>query len=336
MVCQKLDHSYEAQAPSVAFVIIKNMQNSPMSESDVAAAVFDVNMRSAKAKEINIFELGNLNDFLPHDKAEQLRKEFVAYKTPIKQITNLRKFTSWTDNTEFVQQNLAVKYVSPENMLIQNEILIFEDTVAIYRLTPTPLYKEINDASYAQMMRQLFQNTWETGDFMPLSKYGSTLTKQYLPLSINCSTIPVVIYPAKDDGEIEEAFPRTKPGQIEAYVTAIINSDPDYFKDADAVLAYVWNQEATPCCDIWKVMRNEISDDSGFLYDARVYEGQEITKDLGVASGNSSIVLAAEELLLRELIISEGHSFSEAADRTQYKARFPIGYAPEEAYYFAN
>jgi len=56
---------------------------------------------------------------------------------------------------------------------------------------------------------------------------------------------------------------------------------------------------------------------------------------MGVASGNTSIVLAAEELLLRELILKAGLSFAEASDRTVYQARFPIGYVPAEAFYLA-
>lgn len=306
----------------------------PLTDKDeVTAAIYDVSLRSAQAKEIDIFELGNLNDLLPRDKAEQLRNEFVKYNTPIKQITNLRKFEAWTDNTELTQQNLAVKYVSPDNFSIKNEVLVFDDTVAMYRLEPSPFYIEVTDHSYAQMMQQLFQNTWQTGDTLLLAENGSTMSKQYLPISLNAHGTPVVIYPAKDDGDLGKAFDRKKPGEVEAYVTSLLAADPDNFNSAGMVLAYVWNQNEIPCCDIWKVTRNDISDDSGFLYDARVYKGQNITHDLGVASGNSSIVVTAEELLLRELILAENLTFAQAADRTRYKARFPIGYVPDEAFY---
>jgi len=45
---------------------------------------------------------------------------------------------------------------------------------------------------------------------------------------------------------------------------------------------------------------------------------------MGVASGNTSIVVTAEEMLLRELIIKNSISFKEAANRDKYQARFPV------------
>lgn len=302
-------------------------------KDDVVNAIVDVSLRSALAKAINIFELGNLNDLLSKEQAELIRAEFVKRNTPIKQLTNLRKFTSWTDNTDLIQQNLSVKYVSPENCDIRNEILIFDDTTAVYRLQPDPYYLEINDKLYAESMRGFFTNTWQTGDALLLSEDGSTLTKQYLPLSFTFGNIPVVAYPAKDDGNLEVAFDRTQSGAIEHYITSILDKDSAFYTEADMILVYVWNKDELPCCDIWKITRNDISDDSGFLYDARIYEGEIQTTDLGVASGNSSIVLTAEEMLLRQLILTEGLSFAEAADRSRYNARFPIGYVPDEAFY---
>lgn len=299
----------------------------------VISAIVDVSLRSASAKAINIFELGNLNDLLSKEQAEFIRAEFVKHNTTIKQLTNLRKFTSWTDNTDLVQQNLSVKYVPPENFKIQNEILIFDDITAIYRLQPDPYYLEIDDKLYAKSMRSFFTNTWQTGDALLLSEDGSTLTKQYLPLSFTFGNIPVVAYPAKDDGKLEKAFDRTQRGAIEDYIISILDKDSAFYAEADMILSYVWNKDGIPCCDIWKITRNDISDDSGFLYDARIYENETQTTDLGVASGNSSIVLTAEEMLLRQLILVDGLSFAEAADRSHYNARFPVGYVPDEEFY---
>lgn len=302
---------------------------------DVINAIIDVSFRSASAKEINIFELGNLNDLLTKEQAESIRSEFVKHNTPIKQITNLRKFTSWTDNADLVQQNLSVKYVFPDIFSIQNEILIFGDTVAIYRLQPEPFYVEVNDKLHAESMRKFFSNTWQAGDALLLSTDGSTLTKQYLPLSFTYNNIPVVAYPAKDDGRLERAFSRDAMGTIEHYINSILDKDANFYSGADMVLAYVWNQGKVPCCDVWKINRNDISDDSGFLYDARIYKNGTITTNLGVASGNSSIVLTAEEMLLRHLVLEEGKSFTEASDRSRYSARFLIGYVPDEEFYTA-
>lgn len=307
-----------------------------LSEDEVITAIIGVSIRSAEAKEIVIFELGNLNDLLSKSDAEKIREQFVLHSTLIRQISNHRKFTSWTDNADLVEQNLAVKYVSPDNFLIENEILIFDDTVAIYRLKPDSFYVEINDETYAKQMRQLFNNIWVTGDTLLLSEDGSTLSKQYLPLTASCQNIPIVIYPAKDDGRLERVFSRSQPGLIEDYVIKIIQNHEANYRDADMVLAYVWNQNNTPCTDIWKVNRNNISDDSGLLYNAYIYRDLEVTTALGIASGNSSIVLTAEEMLLRELVMKNGLSFIDASDRTKYNARFPIGYVPDESFYMSE
>jgi len=309
------------------------MVKSNSDKDQVIAAITEVSSRSANAKQIDIFELGNLNDLISKSDAEKIRGEFVKYKTPIRQITNHRKLTAWTENADLIRLNQTVKYVSPDNFLIENEILIFEDTVAIYRLKPDAYYTEITDATFSRQMLQLFNNTWQAGDSLLLSEDGSTLSKQYLPLTASYRNIPVVIYPAKDDGRLEQAFSRLQPGVIEDYVNEVIQKHASDYIDADMIIVYVWNQDNTPCSDVWKVNRNSLSDDSGLLYDAHIYKGYEITTTLGIASGNSSIVLTAEEMLLRELVMKEGLSFIDAADRTKYSARFPIGYVPDESFY---
>jgi len=299
---------------------------------ETIAQIIDVTMRSAKAKEINILEIGNLNDLISHDAAEKIRKEFVAFDTPIKQVTNLRKFVNWTANTG-VTQNLAVKYVPEETYKITNEVLIFDDTVAIYRLAPDPFYLEVNDTSFADTMKSIFRNIWQLGDSLLLAADGSTMTKQYLPISYAFKNVPVIIYPAKDDGVLERAFSRKQPGSIEKYINDILDHEFDFYKDADTILAYVWNQDTTPYCDIWKITRNDISDDSGLLYDVRIYKDHQVVTDMGVASGNSSIVVTAEEMLLRDLIMKNGLPFAEAANRELYQARFPVGFVPAEEFY---
>jgi hypothetical protein len=302
------------------------------SKEEVLSSILSISLRSAKAEEINIFELGNLNDLLPKQDAEQVRNEFVKYDTPIRQITNLREFSSWTENTDLTQ-NLVVKYVPEETYEIINEVLIFNDTVAVYRLQPSPFYIEVNDALYAKMMRNIFSNIWNLGDNLLMAADGSTHTKQYLPISYEFKNTPVVIYPAKDDGMLERAFSRKKPGGLEQYINSVLDNDFSNYKDADMILAYVWNQDSVPYCDIWKISRNDLSDDSGFLYDVRIYKNKQVVNDMGVASGNSSIVVTSEEMLLRDLIIKNKLPFSEAANRKLYQARFPIGFVPAEDFY---
>jgi hypothetical protein len=302
------------------------------SHDEVVSKIVNVSLRSALATEICIFELQTLSDLISQNDAESIRKEFVAHNTPIRQITNHRQLASWTSNEEMIQ-NLRVKYVSPENLLISDEILIFDDTVAIYCLEPTPIYFEITDSYFAAMMQQVFTNTWAIGDTLLLTNDGSTYTKQYLPISYRHKEIPVIIYPAKDDGKLELAFSRSDIGCLEKYIDSLLKENESSYRDADIIVTIIWNQKDVPHCDIWKINRNKYSDDSGFLYDVQVYKNLLPVSDMGVASGNTSIVITAEEMLLRELILKNGLSFSQASDRKIYQAKFPAGFVPAENFY---
>ena len=85
--------------------------------------------------------------------------------------------------------------------------------------------------------------------------------------------------------------------------------------------------------DVWKISRNTISDDSGFLYDCFILRDDIIEVSMGIGSGNSIIVLASEELLLRKLIIEERRTFLEATDRERYIPEFPFGSTPIEKFF---
>lgn len=77
----------------------------------------------------------------------------------------------------------------------------------------------------------------------------------------------MVIYPAKDDGDISQAYSRKDSSSIISYLDEILPLYRKKLTDSDALICYIWNDGATPMVDVWKVMRNSISDDSGFLYD---------------------------------------------------------------------
>lgn len=308
------------------------MSSKIISRNDVVAAIADVSVRSADAKEILILEIGNLGDLIPHKQAELIRRKFVKHNTPIKQITNQPQLGPWTDTTGLAQ-NMEVRYVPTESFTITTEILIFDDTVAMYRVDPDPFYEEICDADFMRTMRQFFFALWQIGDSLQLLSDGSTLAKQYLPLTYKSNDIPIIIYPAKDDGQIEKAFSRNDNGCLECFVDRIVKNNIDYYDNADIILAYIWNQGSVPYCDMWKINQNRLSDDSGFLYDARIYKQLDQVMDMGVASGNTSIVLTAEEILLRDLVVKHHLSFDEAANRQKHHARFPVGYVPVENFY---
>ncbi len=157
--------------------------------------------------------------------------------------------------------------------------------------------------------------------------------KQYLPYRIFLKNIPIIIYPAKDDADISKAFSRSEISSIEEYLFRVLPVFEDKITGADVLVCYVWNDGKIPMVDVWKITRNTISDDSGFLYDCFILRDDVIELFMGIASGNSLIVLTSEELLLRKLIIEEWKTFFEASDREKYIPEFPLDSNPTEKFF---
>jgi hypothetical protein len=305
-----------------------------MNKQKVVQKIIDVTHRSAGAEELCIYEITSLDDLIGFSEAEKLREFFISKQTQIRQITNQKVYDPWTDNAELAQ-DLSARYVPNSVVDIKVEKVIFGSTVAIYKLGENPFYNETNDIEIADQERSMFDHFWETGDAIVFGAKGAGGAKQYVPINHEFNGVPIVIYPAKDDGVITKAFSREKPGEIEDYISSVLENNKYFMENADMILAYAWNDETEPMCDLWRVERNKLSDDSGFLYDVKVFKGIKEVHDMGRASGNSSIVVTAEEMLLRKLILEEKRDFVEASNRKLFRAQFPIGLFPSEKFYLA-
>lgn len=305
-----------------------------MMKNSVLNRIIDVTKRSASAKTgLCIYELGAMSDLMPMARAEEIRQSFVSSKTMVRQLTNHRHLDAWTSVEALPMTLQQIRTVDEHLCDIVNEIVIFNDVVATYRMTPDAFYEEIRDQNYADMMRAMFDSVWNMSEVMLLGAGGSARTKQYRPINMDFMGIPVALYPAKDDGDITQAYDRSDEGCIERYVKRALEAHLEKLTDADMLICYVWNDGNVPMVDPWKVMRNKLSDDSGFLYDAFTIKNMDIVTDMGISSGNSLIVFTSEEMLLRELVIDRGLSFKEAADRSKYMPKFPAGFLPSEQFY---
>jgi hypothetical protein len=294
--------------------------------------IIDVNRRSALCKSgISIIELSMLDGLMDKKVAEEIRQEIIGKSVGVRQLTNFSEiYADWTKYSKELQEIMQIRYIPKEIFHIETEILIFDDIVAMYRVEPEISYTEISDQKYAQMMRAFFDNLWRASQAMIWWVWGSAMAKQYLPLSGRFKDIPLVIYPAKDDGNIVQAYSTEE--SIISYIDRILPLHEERIVWADMLILYVWNDGKTPMVDIWKVMRNTMSDDSWFLYDGFTLRGESIETSMWTASGNSLIVFTAEELLLRRLIMEEGKSFTEASDRRKYFPAFPAGLIPGERF----
>lgn len=174
------------------------------------ADIIDVNRRSVNCKTgISIVELSMLDGLMDKETAESIRSEIISKNIPVRQLTNLSEiYGNWTRFSKELQDLMQIRYISTEIFDIQNEILIFDNVVAMYRVEPEVYYVEIEDVNYANMMRDFFDNLWRVSQAMIWGVGGSASAKQYLPFTGEYAGIPMVIYPAKDDGDISQAYSR--------------------------------------------------------------------------------------------------------------------------------
>lgn len=142
--------------------------------------VYRITLKSVEAKEIHIFEIANLNDMIGVEKSEELCRLFVKSKVKVHQLTNIERMTAWTHNQFLIDCNMNVRYVSKEIYNIENEIVIFDETVAIYNRDNLE-YTEYHDEALAATLRNLHINIWSSSEEMRLGRDGSSLAKQYKP-----------------------------------------------------------------------------------------------------------------------------------------------------------
>lgn len=139
------------------------------------ADIVAVTEASAHAKEgIRIIELATMDILMEASKAEAIRSRMLANAVSIKQLTNMPQFTAWTKVQGFVERCMEVRYINPTVVPIHKEVLIFDDTVAIYCTQPTTEVLIMQDADFAAQQRALFDAIWKSATPQVLAEDGST------------------------------------------------------------------------------------------------------------------------------------------------------------------
>jgi len=124
--------------------------------------LYEISLLSAMAKEkqIYIYEISNLSEVVGFKKAEVLRKEFLKNRIKVKQITNVPVLQKFTDNDEFVNNLMDFCYVPKDTFEIMDEILIFDDIVAIYNIEPEIKLLVIENKNFTKNQKELFLEIW--------------------------------------------------------------------------------------------------------------------------------------------------------------------------------
>ena len=257
--------------------------------------LFEISLRSsqAKTKEVFIFEKGELGDLVSKDRAEELRSNFLKNKIKVKQITNTPTLPKFTDSDEFVNKVMTFRYVPKDIFSIENEILIFDDTVAIYNKKELLV---IEDKAFTSNQKQLFASIWEQGQSPLLGFEYKPNHSFYKNLNYFIKDLQIIVWP---DIDAKESYKALTEKQLGEYIKNIVSSDK-YYNDAAYIIAFIWSMKGEKMIDIWKFNDNHVDNRSGPLGDVRVYREGKLCDNMGLASGNTLIVLGYEERLRRQ------------------------------------
>lgn len=137
-----------------------------------AEDLYKISLLSARSKEkqIYIYEISNLSNIVGFEKAEILRKEFLKNKIRVKQITNIPVLPKFTENGEFVNNLMDFRYVPKNIFEIRDEILIFDDIVAIYNTEPEMKLLIIKNKDFTQNQKELFLKLWNNSKKLTIKK----------------------------------------------------------------------------------------------------------------------------------------------------------------------
>ncbi len=132
-----------------------------------------VTLNSLEAKdELLIFELKDMSAFMDFGFAEELRRGLVKNKIHTRELSSLKEMPAWTKVTEQVIKYWEPRYVDPAELDIKFEILIYNQTVALYNYLDGDIFcVEIRSRALAEMQKQLFNYVWNRAT--PMQKIGN-------------------------------------------------------------------------------------------------------------------------------------------------------------------
>jgi len=261
--------------------------------------IYEISLKSAKAREkkIFIYEKSDLSKIIGNEKAEELRKLFLKNGITVKQITNVPLIPSFSKNDEFVNNCMFFRYLPKETYTIDNEMLIFDDTVAFYNIEPKIELTIIKDKKFAENQKQLFMNLWEQGQTPKVGFEYKPNHSFYNPINFTIQNKHVIVYPDKDALESYREF---EYYDLDNYLKDILAKNQEYFKNADYLIIFLWNYKGEKMMDVWKFDPNSVDDRSGPTGGVKIFQNGKVCKKLGMASGNTLLVLGYEEKLRRQ------------------------------------
>lgn len=234
-----------------------------------------------------------MSDLFNAKQVEQVRSTFIKNGVTAQQITNNSSIEKFTENSDFVNQVMSFRYLPQEVFSIKKEILIFDNTVAIYDTDEICI---IENSDFASMQKSLFETLWEQGNSPSLEFEYTPNHSFYNDIDYIYNNLQIIVWP---DAEAKNAYWNISKKELWEYFEKIISSD-NYYNDSSYLIVFIWSLDGRKMADIWKFIENPVDDRSGPLSDVRVYKEWKIYGDIWLASGNTLLVLGHEEKLRRQ------------------------------------
>ena len=111
---------------------------------------------------LRVFEMEHLDSFLAFDFSESVRRKLIENKVFTRDLTNKKELPGYTDVTELIEKYSEFRYINPDKLKINFEVLIYNDIYATYTYKDKKIFcVEIYNEQLAQMQKQIFDFIWE-------------------------------------------------------------------------------------------------------------------------------------------------------------------------------
>lgn len=114
------------------------------------------NQKNAK-RIIRTFVSKEMSEYIDYGIGDEVRIEFVKNRVKIKELRNEKHIPNWTNVVEIVKRLWEVKYISPKELEMEFEFVVYNDVTAMYGLDGSDLFcVEIYNEKTATMMKKMF------------------------------------------------------------------------------------------------------------------------------------------------------------------------------------
>ncbi|MDH4468483.1 MAG: hypothetical protein QE271_10515 [Bacteriovoracaceae bacterium] len=99
---------------------------------------------------------------------------------------------------------------------------------------------------------------------------------------------------------VDEGWKNLEEAEINLQILSALSGSGWELKESLYFIAFCWKSNGLPYVDLWRFKLNPVDDHSGPLADMVVFQSTKQVTEMGVASGNTLVVLGLEELHRRK------------------------------------